>query len=176
MELTFAAEGELDGSRLRGVVHVFGTRGMKEGVYHRFAPTAFDKSLASGTIFAFYHHDPTKPLASTANGKLRVAVVGKRFTYDMELGEQSYAQDLRINAREGLMTEMSFGVYPRKWTMTRDPDGHMVMDHTEADIFEISPVTRGTFDKTSAQLHAASAEWSRSQAVRARARVAEAYR
>jgi HK97 family phage prohead protease len=171
MDLTFAATGEIEGNHLRGVVHVFGTRTVRDGVTHEFSPTAFDDTLAKGEVFAFYAHDQSKPLASLASGSLRLAVKGNRLTYDMDLGGQSYAQDLRANVSAGLMTHMSFGVNPKAWDIR---DG--VRLHTKSDLFDVSPVTIPAFDKTSAQLHAASAEWAHSQAVRARARVQEAFR
>jgi HK97 family phage prohead protease len=169
VDLTFAATGEISGNRLSGVAHVFGTKATIAGVSHIFSEDAFDLGR---NVYAFYHHDASRPLASTDTGSLVLAVKGGKLHYSMELGDQSYAQDLRANVAQGLMGHMSFGVNPRKWEMTKD--GARL--HTAADLFEVSPVTMPAFDKTSAQLHSAPAEWSRSQAVRARARVAEMYR
>lgn len=170
---TFEASGDLEGTTLSGVVHVFGTRTTREGIAHEFAPTAFDQSLSEQDVFAFYAHDQSKPLASRLAGSLHLAIVDGKLTYSMATGDQSYAHDLRANVAAGLMRSMSFGVRPQKWEMVRGDDGVMVRRHTEANLFDVSPVTIPAFAETSAQLHSAMPEWSRSQAVRARARVQE---
>ena len=168
---TFDATGELDGTRLSGVVHVFGTRTVRAGVTHEFDPGAFDKSLADSDVFAFYSHDTSKPLASRLAGSLELEVRDGKLHYQFDTGAQSYAQDLRVNVAAGLMRSMSFGVLPRKWEMRAG-----VKVHTEASLFDVSPVTIPAFGETSAQLHSSPVEWSRSQAVRARARVQESRR
>jgi Escherichia/Staphylococcus phage prohead protease len=174
--LTFAASGELEGDTLRGVAHVFGERTPLGGILQEFAPTAFDRSLRKANVYAFYAHDRTRPLAAKAAGTLRVGVTEGKLTYEMDLGGQSYAADLRENVKAGLMTSMSFGVFPGKWEMRKGPDGMPVRYHTVSDLFEISPVALPAFAGTDAQLHSVAAESNQSRLIRARARVAEAYR
>lgn len=172
MDLDFAADATVEGDTLSGVVHVFGQRAMKAGQVHRFDARAFDASIARGDIYGFDQHDTTRPLASLGSGTLVLEVKGGKLHYSMTLGHQTYAEDLRENVRLGLVKSMSFGVRPQAWKLARDPDGVMVRNHTQADLFEISPVTIPAYSEgTSAQLHSAGGEWSRSQITRARARV-----
>lgn len=160
--LTFAADYAMEGDTLSGVVHVFGTRTLRDGLLHEFAPTAFGKAQP----LAFYSHDTTKPLAHPS-----IAIEDGKLHFSMTLGHQSYAEDLRENQRLGLMRSMSFGVTPLKWKDTRTPEG-IVRTHTKSALFDISPVAMPAFEGTTAQLHSSeTGESVRSQAIRARHRV-----
>lgn len=168
--LEFAATYDISGDTLSGVVHAFGERTYRGGVFHQFDPTAFDRSIRKGDVLAFYSHDTTKPLArptlEVRDGKLH---------YSMELAHQSYADDLRQNVAMGLMSKMSFGVYPARWKDSRADDGSITRLHTAADLFDISPVAMPAFAGTEAMLHAAGHD-RRITMARIRARVLEANR
>ncbi len=168
--LTFRAEPTLSGDTLSGVVHVFGSvsQSVQHGTRHRFEAGAFDKSIARGKVFGFYAHDHTKPLARPS-----LAVIDGKLRYSMELGHQSYAEDLRENMAAGLMNEMSFGVSSRKSHTERDADGGIVTVHTVAELVEVSPVVMGDFTGTGSTLHALGVEDRRREMARARFRVAE---
>lgn len=159
--LTFDADYSLDGNTLSGVVHVFGTRTKRDGRLHEFAPTAFGDSKP----VAFYSHDTSKPLAIPD-----ISIRDGAMHFSMTLGTQSYADDLRENQRLGLMQSMSFGVNPVKWVDRRE-GGQIVRTYTQADLFDISPVSLPAFTGTSALLHSAgSGESARSSAIKARHR------
>jgi HK97 family phage prohead protease len=161
-DLTFAAEYAIDGDTLSGVVHVFGTRTLRDGLLHEFSPDAFGKSKPT----AFYSHDTAKPL-----GKPKIDIADGKMTFSLTLGHQSYANDLRENLAAGLMDKMSFGVRPVAWTDTKTRSG-MVRLHTKSDLFDISPVTIPAFEGTGSQLHSGSPDDRAREAARARARVA----
>ena len=163
--LEFGATYEVEGNTLSGVVHVFGTKTYRDGRYHVFAPEAFAGSIKDGTPLAFYSHDQSKPLARPA-----LSVEGGKLHYSMTLGQQSYAMDLRENVSAGLMDKMSFGVHPLKWSDEHTKEG-IVRTHTEAGLFDISPVALPAFEGTGAQLHSADPDDRRREAARARARV-----
>lgn len=163
--LEFAASFDAEGDTLSGVVHVFGTRTPRGGVFHRFAPTAFDRDIAAGRALGFYSHDPAKPLA-----KPTLEVIGKKLHYSMTLGHQSYAEDLRENVQMGLMDKMSFGIYPEQWTDKRESDGTITRTHTQSGLFDISPVSIPAFEGTGTQLHSADPDDRHRQAARARFR------
>ena len=159
--LTFDADYTLDGNTLSGVVHVFGTRTLRDGRLHQFAQTAFGDAQP----MAFYSHDTTKPLAIPD-----IAIRDGKLHFSMTLGNQSYADDLRENQRLGLMRSMSFGVQPEKWTDTREGK-QTVRTYTKANLFDISPVAIPAFSGTTALLHSAdSGESTRSSAIKARHR------
>lgn len=172
--LTFEAAYALDGNTLSGVAHVFGTTAIKGGTRQRFAAEAFNKSIREHTPMAFYSHDTSKPLASMETGTLKLSVRDSRLYFEMELGDQSYAEDLRKNHAAGLMRGMSFGVLPVKSELRRDKDGPYRF-HTESGLYDISPVAIPAFDGTEAQLHSADlADDRRDVLIRARHRARRA--
>lgn len=167
--LEFDATFESEGDTLAGVVHVFGTRTLRDGKYHRFDEHAFDASLPNA--MAFYGHDKNKPLA-----KPSLAIDGGKLTYRMTLGHQSYAEDLRENVKSGLMDKMSFGVYPEKWNDVREKDGTTTRNYTQAHLYDISPVAIPAFEGTVAGLFSDDPDARRREAARARWRVMEGKR
>lgn len=146
---TFRADYALEGNTLTGVAYVFGTRGVNGGVTHEFDPHAFDKSIAGGEVVAFYAHDVSKPLARPS-----LAILDGKLHVGLDLGHQSYAEDLRENMRLGLMNELSIGVRQHKYETRRTKDG-IVRYHHEADMFDISTVVKGGMPDTQAVLHSA---------------------
>lgn len=166
--LQFAATYDISGDTLSGVVHAFGTRTYRGGVFHEFDAGAFERSIRRGGVLAFYSHDQSKPLARPA-----LEVRDGKLHYAMDLGHQSYAEDLRQNVAMGLMDKMSFGVFPVKWKDTRADDGSVTRLHTQSDLFDISPVALPAFTGTDAMLHAGVDDL-RIVKARARARVQEA--
>lgn len=160
MELVeFSASFDIAGRKLGGTAHVFGERTVRMGELWEFDPHAFDKALQAGQVMAFYAHDKTKPLASQEGGTLQLGIVqraGKfRLDYEMDLGSQSYANDLRENITNKLMGAMSFGVVFEQSEVQRGDDGKLVRRHTAANLYEVSPVAKASFEGTSATLYAA---------------------
>ncbi len=148
--LEFASDFTVEGDTLHGTVHVFGTRALRDGMFHEMAPTVFDRSIKSGAIVAYYAHDTAKPLSRPA-----LKVVDGKLDYSLALGHQSYAQDLRENMAAGVMNHMSFGMIPRKWEDKPQKNGVIVRVHTDADVYDISPVSMPAFGGTEAMLNEA---------------------
>jgi len=73
----------------------------------RIAPHAFDDADMSQTV-ALFNHDYNMPLARMGQG-LELEVDENGLKYRFELGEQTYAKDLAINIREGIVATSSFG-------------------------------------------------------------------
>lgn len=163
--IEFAATFEGQGDTLSGVVHVFGTRTYKYGRAMEFEPGAFDRSIAAGEITAFYSHDQSKPLA-----KPSLEVRNGALHFSMELGHQSYAEDLRENRRMGLMNKMSFGIRKdgAKFTDVRER-GETVRRFRDVAVYDISPVVIPAFEGT--LIHSGSPDDRAREAARARARV-----
>jgi len=166
--IEFAATFEGDGDTLSGVVHVFGTRTRRGNLFHTFDAGAFDRDIAAGRPMAFYSHDTSKPLA-----KPSLAIQDRKLTYSMTLGHQSYANDLRENVAAGLMSKMSFGIHPEKWTDEKGADGTITRRHTQSGLFDISPVSIPAFEGTGSLLHSGDVDDRRRLAALARFRVAQ---
>lgn len=169
----FDAQQEVSGKRLEGIAHVFGTRTVRGGEVWSFDAGAFDASLRTKAVFAFYAHDQGKPLASMDAGTLRAGVVKSgglyHLEYDMDLGSQSYADDLRENVASGLMKRASFGVTFGE-SEVRKIDGQRVRVHTQSGLFDISPVVLPAFEATNTALHSATVVGQREHIIRAMAR------
>lgn len=144
--LEFAAEMSVEGDTLHGVVHVFGTRTLRDGIWHQMSPSVFED--VSG-VLAYYAHDTAKPL-----GKPALEIVGKKLMYGLRLGNQSYANDLRENMAQGVMNFMSFGMIAQDWKDSRQKDGSTVRLHTKSNVYDISPVSMPAFSGTAAMLNA----------------------
>ncbi len=166
-QLEFAATFEGQGDTLSGTVHVFGTKTRRGNMVHTFAANAFDRDIKSGRPVAFYAHDTSKPLAKPA-----LSIQDGKLNYSMTLGHQTYADDLRENVASGLMSKMSFGIQPEKWTDERNRDGSITRTHTLSGLYDISPVSIPAFEGTDAQIHSGSPDDRAREAARARARVA----
>ncbi len=82
-----------------------------EGYYEKIDRGAFDDTLKDGhNIFLLYHHDWSKPLASTKTGTLELETdnTGLRFKATIN-NNLSYAKDTMELIREGLIAGCSFG-------------------------------------------------------------------
>lgn len=82
-----------------------------EGYYEQIDRGAFDNTLKDGhNIFLLYHHDWSKPLASTKTGTLELETdnIGLRFKATIN-NNLSYAKDTIELVKEGLIAGCSFG-------------------------------------------------------------------
>lgn len=82
-----------------------------EGFYEKINRHAFDKTLSDGhNVFLLYHHDWSKPLASTELGTLTLKTddMGLRFTAAINKGV-TYMNDTIELVKSGLCGGCSFG-------------------------------------------------------------------
>ncbi len=82
-----------------------------DGFFEKIDRNAFDKTLASNeNIWLLYHHDYSKPLASTRNNTLKIYkdTIGLRFEAELN-SEISYAKDAYTLVKSGEMRGCSFG-------------------------------------------------------------------
>ncbi|AJA49535.1 phage prohead protease HK97 family protein [Clostridium pasteurianum DSM 525 = ATCC 6013] len=82
-----------------------------QGFYEKIDRGAFDNTLKDGhNIFLLYHHDWSKPLASTQTGTLTLSVdnVGLRFNATIN-DNLSYGKDAIELIKQGLISGCSFG-------------------------------------------------------------------
>lgn len=82
-----------------------------EGFYEKIDRRAFDNTLNDRhNIFLLYHHDWSKPLASTVTGTLTLSIdnIGLRFNATIN-DNLSYGKDAIELIRQGLISGCSFG-------------------------------------------------------------------
>ena len=100
-----------DGRRLTGYAARFGTEArIGGGVVETIAPGAFAPSLASGRdVLALVDHNPTRVLARTRSGTLRLSEDSVGLAFDIDMPNTQTARDLLEMAERGDLGGMSFG-------------------------------------------------------------------
>ena len=153
--LSVELRAEVSGDRLAGHAAVFGQYADLGTHLEELAPSAFDDVLAGEPdVRALINHDPSLLLARTRNGSLKLGTDAAGLTFELDLPDTTYANDLRELVGRGLLTQMSFGFIPGKHERA-SLDGRRVVRHTGiADLFDVSPVTYPAYESTDVALRA----------------------
>jgi hypothetical protein len=103
------------GRRLEGYAAVFNTEARIADFAETIAPGAFSASLAaSGDILALVDHDPTRLLARTRSGSLRLSEDSRGLAFDLDIPGTQAGNDVLALAERGDLGGMSFAfVVPR---------------------------------------------------------------
>ena len=105
-------ENENDTVELEGYIAKFNSMTeLYKGCYEKIERGAFKETLSDGhNVFLLYHHDFSKPLASTRNGTLILTEddIGLKFKATVN-SKVSYGRDVVELVREGLIQGCSFG-------------------------------------------------------------------
>jgi len=106
----FAAEFRAKGRRLEGVAALFG-RDTKIGSFtESIRAGAFRDTLASGRdVLALVDHDPSRVLARTRSGTLRLAEDSRGLAFDLDLPGTQAGNDVLALVERGDVGGMSFG-------------------------------------------------------------------
>ncbi len=166
--LTFAVTGgRIEGKTLSGVAHVYGSVTV-DGRKHSFAPGAFAKSIAEGSVMAYWGHETPLRLASQRAGTLRLSDGPTALQVAMDLPDTTYAQDIKALIAAGEEVGMSFEVYPNKPPLKSKG----VSIFSDVRLAKINLVDFPAFEGTSVVLNSAQElETSRAQLLRIRARL-----
>jgi hypothetical protein len=98
------------GRRLSGYAAVFGTPAKIGGFTESIRAGAFAASLAAGgDILALVDHDPTRLLARTGSGTLRLAEDSRGLTFDLDVPPTQLGNDILALAERRDIGGMSFG-------------------------------------------------------------------
>ncbi|MFC0628548.1 HK97 family phage prohead protease [Kribbella deserti] len=168
----------LDGDTLVGHAAVFGQVAQVPGGYEQLSPSAFDEVLkrADSDVTSLWNHDPQYLLGRQAAGTLRLKVDEEGLSFENDLPDTSYANDLRKLLARGDITGASFGFIPDldKSTWTRAKDGSQIHTINALKFLrDVSPVTFPAYSGAGVALRSLDLGQAsgRSQLVRARARV-----
>lgn len=131
------AELRAKGRRLEGYAALFGKEARIGGdMVETIAPGAFTATLAEREdILALVDHDPTRVLARTRSGTLRLAEDTRGLAFDLDVPDTQAGRDVLAMAERGDLGGMSFGFSAR--------DDHVDGDRRElraVELFEISVV------------------------------------
>jgi len=106
----FAAEVRAAGRRLEGHVATFGAEARIGSFTERLAATAFDRTLVDGRDkLALVDHDPSRVLARTRSGTLRLSKDSRGLAFDLDMPETQAGRDVLALAQRGDVGGMSFG-------------------------------------------------------------------
>lgn len=134
----------------------------------RIAPTAFDRALGQQPdIRALWNHNADKPLGRTRNGTLRLTKDGAGLRIELQPPETSWGADAVTSIRRGDVSGMSFAFAAQRdggdaWEKP-GPDGISHRTITDADLYEVSPVTFPAYPATQVMVRSVTApEWDES--------------
>jgi uncharacterized protein len=106
----FAAEVRASGRRLEGYVATFGAEARIGTFTESLAATAFDRTLADGRDkLAMVDHDPSRVLARTRSGTLRLSKDSRGLAFDLDVPDTQAGRDVLALAQRGDVGGMSFG-------------------------------------------------------------------
>lgn len=168
-------ETEMRGNTLSGHAATFKTYARIGGGWEGIARTGFDQVLKDD-VPALINHDMNLVLARTSSGTLKLATDDSGLYFEAQLGQQTYARDLRESVQRGDISGCSFGFVPGQVEHRKAKDGHQLRMHTRMKrLLDVSPVTYPAYEGTDVLLRTLELEEfhesSRSRLIKARARV-----
>ena len=106
-----ATEVRAKGRKLQGYVATFGTEARIGGdLVETIAPDAFTTTLATRSdILALVDHDPSRLLARTKSGTLRLTQDTRGLAFDLDVPDTQAGRDVLALAERGDLGGMSFG-------------------------------------------------------------------
>ena len=117
------------------------------GDYEQIAPEALDN--IGEDIRALWNHDSSYPLARTTNGSLTLEKREAGLWGRIELPDTSYANDLYVNVKNGIVDGCSFGFYIRDEEPESYGNDSWLWTIKDLELIEVSPVTFPAYPTTS---------------------------
>lgn len=163
VEMRAAGEGDEGKLLFYGHAAVFNKRtwiGPKKwGFWEEIQPGAFARTITEADVRMLKNHDPNFELArntiAAGPGSLRLSEDDIGLVDEAEWIRTTYALDLAISVRAGVLSQQSFGFLPVKEEWSIDENEDDVRSLLEVQLFDVSPVTFPAFTETDASLRAA---------------------
>ncbi len=115
--------------------------GTRNKFVERITPGTFKRALQRATEIQFLaEHDNNKILSSTKNGKLTLREDDKGLFMEAEITPTSWGEDYYNLIKDGIITNMSFGMAVRGQKWEKRNDGISERTINELDLFEVSAV------------------------------------
>ncbi len=122
------------------------------GSRERILPGAFAKSLEEGDQFAFWAHDDREPLALRSAGNLEFEDTESGVLFAMTPSDTERGRTFLTLVKDGVIKHMSFGFFTKQDRWITEEDGLEIREIMEAELVEISPVSRPAYPQTGVQL------------------------
>lgn len=135
----------------------------RSGFYEEIVPGAFARNVETDDVRFLVDHDPSKVLARTASGTLRLTEDKKGLVVDADMADVTYARDLATLLERGDLGEMSFAFTvddndPAQVDWTRTKEGAEVRRILAFEqLYDVSCVAYPAYDGTEAALRAVEA-------------------
>jgi HK97 family phage prohead protease len=97
------------GRKLTGYAATFGTEASLPGFTEVIRPGAFRASLAGRDVLALIDHNPSRLLARTKSGTLRLEEDAKGLRFELDVPDTQEGRDMLTLAERGDLGGMSFG-------------------------------------------------------------------
>ncbi|MDC7762667.1 HK97 family phage prohead protease [Priestia aryabhattai] len=115
--------------------------GTRAKFVERITPGTFKRALQRATEIQFLaEHDSKKILSSTKNGKLTLREDSEGLYMEAEITRTSWGEDYYNLIKDGIITNMSFGMAVRGQEWEKRNDGISERTINELDLFEVSAV------------------------------------
>ena len=135
-----------NGRRLEGYAALFGIEArIGGGLIETIAPGAFAATLAERSdILALVDHDPSRVLARTRSGTLRLSEDTRGLAFDMDVPDTQAGRDVLTLAERGDLGGMSFGFSARDDNVQGNRRELRTVDLYEISIVSAFPAYDGT--------------------------------
>lgn len=121
------------------------------GFREQFSPGAFSRTLQdSPDVRALWNHNAGQVLGRTRSGTLRLDDGGEGLRFENDVPDTQAGRDAVTSIERGDVTGMSFSfrVRPGGQSFDESEDGQIIRTVTDAELFEISPVTFPAYEST----------------------------
>lgn len=140
-----------DSITLGGYAAMFNSRTtLWEGFDEIIVPNAFSKTLSEqGDVRCLFNHDWSKVLGRTKSGTLRLFEDERGLKFEVDIPNNSYANDLVESMERGDINQCSFGFFITKEELDWDSDP-VLRTILEVELYEVSIVSIPAYDDTEA--------------------------
>ena len=146
---------DVESRTIRGYAAVFNSDSENLGGFiERIDPQAFDGVLEDD-VRALINHDDNMILARTSSGTLNLSVDERGLSYEFEVPNTTYGNDLLVSVQRGDISQSSFGFSVAEDEWERGDVRRRTIKKV-ARLYDVSPVTYPAYPDTSVAMRSLS--------------------